>query len=187
MSIFEISASHSSTLLKALLDKRFSYPARRRSSTDIINDTLKKLIQKEVVSGLADIFNSMPRKGDNGDSMTDDNAFSSFMGQESGGRNFDQRKMRYGFYYNLQWQQIEMYAVSTSDQKIDLPLLESEFLWKEGEKILVEISRKFEPHQLQKQFEYFGLESIAHFKDPQKWFSLLLFRCCSDRSQSRQS
>ena len=93
MSIFEISASHSSTLLKALLDKRFSYPARRRSSTDIINDTLKKLIQKEVVSGLADIFNSMPRKGDNGDSMTGDNAFSSFMGQASGGGNFDQRKM----------------------------------------------------------------------------------------------
>ena len=92
------------------------------------------------------------------------------------GSNFDQRKMRYGVSYNLQWQQIEMCGVSTSDQKIDLPLLESGFLWKEGEKILVEISRKFEPHRLQQQFEFFGLESIAHFNDPRKWFSLLLFR-----------
>jgi len=98
------------------------------------------------------------------------------------GSNFDQRKMRYDSCYNLQWQQMEMYAVSTSDQKIDLPPLESGFLWKEGEKILVEISRKFEPHQLQQQFEYFGLESIAHFNDSQKWFSLLLFRRCSGRS-----
>jgi dimethylhistidine N-methyltransferase len=97
------------------------------------------------------------------------------------GSDFDQRRMRYDFCYNLQWQQMEMYAVSTSDQKIDLPLLESGFLWKEGEKILVEISRKFEPHRLQQQFEYFGLESIAHLNDPQKWFSLLLFRCRSDR------
>lgn len=103
------------------------------------------------------------------------------------GSNFDQRKMRYHSFYNLQWQQMEMYAVSTADQKIALPLLESEFLWKEGEQILVEISRKFEPHQLEQQLGYFGLESIAHCNDPQKWFSLLLFRRCSGRSQSGQS
>ena len=82
---------------------------------------------------------------------------------------------------------MEMYAVSTAEQKIDLPLLESEFLWKEGEQILVEISRKFEPHQLEQQLGYFDLESIAHCNDPQKWFSLLLFRRCSGRSQSGQS
>ncbi len=95
MSTFEISASHSSTLLRSLLDKRFSYPARRRSSRDIINDALIKLIQKEVVSGLADIFNNMPRKVDKGNSnpMIGDNAFSSFMGQVLGGENFDRRKM----------------------------------------------------------------------------------------------
>ena len=103
------------------------------------------------------------------------------------GSNFDQRKMRYHSCYNLQWQQMEMYVVSTSDQKIDLALLESGFVWKEGEQILVEISRKFEPHQLQQQFKFFGLESIAHFNDPQKWFSLLLFRRCSGRSQSGSS
>ncbi len=103
------------------------------------------------------------------------------------GSNFDQREMRYDSFYNVQWQQMEMYAVSTSDQKIDLPPLESEFLWKEGEKILVEISRKFEPHRLQRQLEYFGLESIAHFNDPQKWFSLQLFRPCSGHSQIGQS
>ena len=92
------------------------------------------------------------------------------------GSNFNLEKMRYHCSYNLQWQQMEMYVISTSDQKIVLPPLESEFLWKEGEKILVEISRKFEPLQLQQQFEFFGLEAVAHFTDPQQWFSLLLFK-----------
>ncbi len=98
------------------------------------------------------------------------------------GSNFDLAKMRYHSFYNLQWQQMEMYAVSTSDQKIHLPPLKSEFLWKEGEKILVEVSRKFEPSQLQQHFQFIGLESIAHFTDPQEWFSLLLFKCQMERS-----
>ncbi len=99
------------------------------------------------------------------------------------GSNFDLAKMRYHSFYNLQLQQMEMYAVSTSDQKIDLPPVKSEFLWKEGEEILVEISRKFEPLELQQHFQLIGLESIAHFTDPQEWFSLLLLKRQVERSQ----
>jgi uncharacterized SAM-dependent methyltransferase len=61
--------------------------------------------------------------------------------------------------------------------------VKSEFLWKEGEEILVEISRKFEPLELQRQFQFIGLESVAHFTDPQEWFSLLLLKRQVERSQ----
>jgi uncharacterized SAM-dependent methyltransferase len=44
------------------------------------------------------------------------------------------------------------------------------------EKILVEISRKFDPTRLQEQLGFFGLTPIEHFTDRNQWFSVLLFR-----------
>lgn len=90
--------------------------------------------------------------------------------------NFDHGKMRYHSWYNSERQQIEMYAVSTSRQEIRFPSFGTSFVWEKGEPILVEISRKFEPSRLQQQLPFFGLESAAHFTDPQEWFSLLLFQ-----------
>jgi L-histidine N-alpha-methyltransferase len=92
------------------------------------------------------------------------------------GSNFDRRKMRYHSGYNSERQQIEMYAVSTERQTIALPRHETFFVWEKDERILVEISRKFDPDRLQEQLRCFRLNPIAHFTDPQKWFSLLLFR-----------
>ncbi len=92
------------------------------------------------------------------------------------GGNFDLSKMRYHSWYNPEWQQVEMYGVSTSDQEITLASRALSFVWERGEKILVEISRKFEPDRLQKQLQCFGLKPIAHFTDPRDWFSLLLFK-----------
>jgi uncharacterized SAM-dependent methyltransferase len=43
-------------------------------------------------------------------------------------------------------------------------------------KILVEISRKFDPLRLQEQLRFFGLLPVAHFTDPNRWFSVLLFK-----------
>jgi dimethylhistidine N-methyltransferase len=89
---------------------------------------------------------------------------------------FDRRKMRYHSWYNPEWRQIEMYAVSTSAQEIHFPSLESSFVWEKNERILVEISRKFDPHRLQRQLQLFDLKPAAHFTDPKEWFSLLLFK-----------
>ena len=87
-------ASNSSYALRALLNNRFGRQPRRRSSEDIINEALIKLVQKEVVSGLAVIFGNMPRKGGNSGSMIGDNAFSPFIEEQSpGGGNFDRRQM----------------------------------------------------------------------------------------------
>ncbi len=92
------------------------------------------------------------------------------------GGNFDRKKMRYHSRYNPDLQQVEMYAVSTERQEIRVPSYRTSFWWEKDEKILVEISRKFDPDRLQEQLRCFGLHPVAHYADERKWFSLLLFR-----------
>ncbi|MBM4260985.1 MAG: L-histidine N(alpha)-methyltransferase [Deltaproteobacteria bacterium] len=92
------------------------------------------------------------------------------------GSNFDASKMRYHSWFNPEWSQIEMYAVANAAQEIHFPSYGSAFHWHKNERILVEISRKFDPLRLQEQFRYFGLHSVGHFTDAKEWFSLLLFK-----------
>lgn len=89
--------------------------------------------------------------------------------------NFDIEKMRYRSRYNAEWQRVEMYAASTSDQEIRFPRFSTSFVWEKDDKILVEISRKYGPTRLQKQLEFFGLRALRHFTDPRGWFSVFLF------------
>lgn len=88
--------------------------------------------------------------------------------------NFDLNKMRYHSKYNTEWQRVEMCSVSTQTQEICFPSHAASFVWEKEEKILVEISRKFDPLELQKQLQFFGFATVEHFTDPKKWFSLLL-------------
>ena len=90
--------------------------------------------------------------------------------------NFDLERMRYHSWFNPEWRQIEMYSVATARQQIRFADCGAAFEWQENEKILVEISRKFEPNRLQEQLGFFGLAPVAHFTDPNQWFSVLLFR-----------
>ena len=88
---------------------------------------------------------------------------------------FARAKMRYQSWFNPQWQQIEMYAVATEEHEITFPTAGASFRWLKDEKILVEISRKFDPIRLQEQLRFFGLRPVEHFTDPNQWFSVLLF------------
>ncbi len=92
------------------------------------------------------------------------------------GSNFDRSKMRYHSWYNPEWQQIEMYAISTATQEIRFPSFATSFRWERDERILVEISRKFDPERLQQQLRFFSLNPVRHFTDSNDWFSLLLFK-----------
>lgn len=92
------------------------------------------------------------------------------------GSNFDTEHMRYHSRYDSGWQRVEMHAVAAATQQIRFPSLGTTLVWQKGEKILVEISRKFEPERLQQQLRCFGFEPVAHFTDPKAWFSLLLLR-----------
>jgi L-histidine Nalpha-methyltransferase len=90
--------------------------------------------------------------------------------------NFQRAKMRYYSWFNPEWQQIEMYAVAVEEHDIKFPTVGASFRWRKDEKILVEISRKFDPIRLQEQLRFFGLRPIAHFTDSNEWFSVLLFK-----------
>ncbi|MGZ9188132.1 MAG: L-histidine N(alpha)-methyltransferase, partial [Candidatus Binatia bacterium] len=97
------------------------------------------------------------------------------------GANFDRAKMRYHSWFNPEWQQIEMYAVANEAQTVSIPSAKAAFIWKKNERILVEISRKFEPNRLQEQLGFLGLQPVAHYTDPQEWFSVLLLRKSAQR------
>ena len=99
------------------------------------------------------------------------------------GSNFDSGKIQYHSRYNTEWQQIEMYANSMFTQEIQIPSLTTSFIWEKGDRILVEISRKFDPARLQRQLQFFGLLPIEHFTDPKEWFSVLLFQKSKDSTQ----
>ena len=96
------------------------------------------------------------------------------------GSNFDLAKMRYHSWYNPEWQQIEMYAVSNAAQEIRFPSFNTSFRWEKNDRILAEISRKFDPERLQQQLRFFDLHPVRHFTDPNDWFSLLLFKRAAD-------
>ena len=103
------------------------------------------------------------------------------------GSDFDSGKIQYHSRYNAEWQQIEMYAISTTTQKIQIPSFTTSFIWEIGERILVEISRKFDPARLQRQLQFFGLHPIEHFTDSKEWFSVLLFQKSSDLTRFDES
>jgi dimethylhistidine N-methyltransferase len=92
------------------------------------------------------------------------------------GSNFDLAKIRYHSRYNSDWQQIEMYAVAKETHEVRFAELHRSFEWQKDEKILVEISRKFDPERLQEQLSFFGLAPVRHFTDASRWFSVLLFK-----------
>jgi L-histidine N-alpha-methyltransferase len=92
------------------------------------------------------------------------------------GSNFDLGKMRYQSRYNPEWAQIEMYAVAGVPREIRFTRFARSFQWREGDRILVEISRKFDPIRLQEQLRFFDLLPVEHYTDPNHWFSLLLFK-----------
>jgi L-histidine Nalpha-methyltransferase len=92
------------------------------------------------------------------------------------GSDFVRKKMRYEARYNTEWRRVEMYAVATEAQVIHIPARQISFRWEKDEKLLVEISRKFDPEQLQAQLRCFGFDPVAHYTDEKNWFSLLLFK-----------
>jgi L-histidine N-alpha-methyltransferase len=102
------------------------------------------------------------------------NVFNNINGLTGG--NFDTTKLRYHSWYDPEWAQIEMYAIATATQEIKFPSFGASFQWRRDERILVEISRKFDPERLQQQLRFFDLTPVEHYTDAQGWFSLLLLK-----------
>ena len=76
--------------------------------------------------------------------------------------------------YNLDAHQIEMYLVSQRQQTVTLKALDLTANFDKGERLLSEISRKFDPLQMSEQLANHRLNLLRTFTDERRWFGLVL-------------
>ena len=76
--------------------------------------------------------------------------------------------------YNWDQHQIEMYLESKREQTVTLKELDLTVEFAEGERLLSEISRKFDPILMGHQLAQHGLNVLKTFTDKRKWFGLIL-------------
>ena len=88
--------------------------------------------------------------------------------------NFELSQFRHVALYNDRARQIEMYIESLCDQTVTLKALDLEVTFAQGERLLSEISRKFDLKALSQELMGHGLRVKQTFTDEQQWFGLLL-------------
>ncbi|MEO1467050.1 MAG: L-histidine N(alpha)-methyltransferase, partial [Cyanobacteria bacterium J06633_1] len=92
------------------------------------------------------------------------------------GGNFKLQQFEHQAIYNQTDHQIEMYLISQAEQTVTLTNLNLTIELAKGEKILTEISRKFNPEQVAEYLSSaeYGLKLVKNYTDAQQKFSLLL-------------
>ncbi len=88
--------------------------------------------------------------------------------------NFNLDLYRHQALYNTVDHQIEMYLISQADQTVHLAELDLTVSLAKSEKILTEISRKFNREAMQSLLASKGLKTIKTFTGKQQWFGLIL-------------
>ena len=88
--------------------------------------------------------------------------------------NFDLAQFRHIAIYNDRDRQIEMYIESLRDQTVTLKALNLTLSFTQGERLLSEISRKFDPHRLSEELLTHGLRVRQTFTNEKQWFAILL-------------
>jgi len=78
--------------------------------------------------------------------------------------------------YSETWQRVEIFARFARAQTVTIAPLGARIPIPEGERVMVEISRKFLLPDLMRYLGAFGLESRRVFTDPDEWFALLLIQ-----------
>jgi uncharacterized SAM-dependent methyltransferase len=69
---------------------------------------------------------------------------------------------------------MEIYIEFLDDQTITLPTLQQSFVFTKGERIMLEISRKFRLPKVIENLATYGLHPLRTYTDEQDWFGLLL-------------
>lgn len=87
---------------------------------------------------------------------------------------FDLDKFKHVALYNEQDHQIEMYLESLAAQTVSLKALDLTVEFGQGERILSEISRKFNLSQMTQILSEYQLRVINPYTDRKSWFGLLL-------------
>jgi len=78
--------------------------------------------------------------------------------------------------YNREAERVEIYARFSREQVVQVGPLEVRFEIAAGERVRVEISRKFRVDRMRRELERYGLETVRTFTDEREWFGLLLLR-----------
>jgi L-histidine N-alpha-methyltransferase len=90
------------------------------------------------------------------------------------GTSVDIEKIGHVAYFNPKREQVEIYIEFQSDQTITLPDLQHSFSFAKGERIMLEISRKFRLNRVLETLSSYGLQPLRTYTDEQEWFGLLL-------------
>jgi L-histidine N-alpha-methyltransferase len=78
--------------------------------------------------------------------------------------------------YRPDWRRVEIFARMTRRQEIRLAPLDRTITIEAGERVMTEISRKFELTELREYLGLFELETVQTFADPDRPYALLLLR-----------
>jgi L-histidine N-alpha-methyltransferase len=78
--------------------------------------------------------------------------------------------------YRPEWQRVEIFARMTRRQEVRLAPLGRTIALEAGERVMTEISRKYELNELRDYLHLFELETLETFTDPAQSYALLLLR-----------
>ncbi|ACB50393.1 putative UCP018005 [Crocosphaera subtropica ATCC 51142] len=92
--------------------------------------------------------------------------------------NFDLNCFKHQAIYNEEKHQIEMYLESETEQRITFKNLDLTVNLERKEKILTEISRKFDVEQTKHKLASKQLKPVKVFTDKNQWFALILCQAC---------
>ena len=101
--------------------------------------------------------------------------------------NVDLDNIKHVAFFNPAKEQMEIYIEFLDDQTITLPDLQQSFPFARGERIMLEISRKFRLPKVIENLSKYGLHPLRTYTDRQDWFGLLLLekrRICTSGSES---
>lgn len=90
------------------------------------------------------------------------------------GANFNVNQWQHIAFYNADAHQIEMHLKSLCEQTIHIDALNHSFTFTPGERILTEISRKFDPSELAAWFEHYQFHCLEQWTDRDERFGLML-------------
>src|SRR6267378_1131591 len=76
--------------------------------------------------------------------------------------------------YRPEWQRVEIFARMTRRQEVHLAPLDRTITLEPGERVMTEISRKYELTELRDYLHLFELETLQTFTDPARSYALLL-------------
>ena len=96
------------------------------------------------------------------------------------GAGLDLEAIRHEAVYHAEWRRIEIYARFLRNQTLYVRPLDRALPVGAGERVMTEISRKFDLSEVRPYLEVLGFEVVQTITDPRRWYALLLLRRLPD-------